>query len=715
MSSRLSTALKRLQQPSVILVSLLSGVFLLVAGVLTSLAVKSGQIASELQAGSYVLSRPLVISSSPLLRVDAGTVKFLAKDTMEQPSLEKDSGAYIKARLLGILPSQWTEFFTEQKLTDLTLEDAVVTLDLRGKPDELVDPQRAIGLALKNSYLEHANLLNTTLIVLRDFSKPQNIIIKNGLFNIDLPDREFSGSGLLNIDGMDTGFTLNNDFSKSDDEGSVVNQIKLELKGDVFSGYFEGSMAGRHGLFLKGKTNFKTTDAALISDWLGIEDREPLEDGLRVQPETGNLDFSVSGLLDWSLNEGTLSDCSFGFNGNMASGSLSLRFSQANPELSGTLAFPMLDLTPQAHLLGIGDVTLKGDADKVLDGSQEGNDQLSITASYLYKLIRNFDADIRMSAQTVKIGGIELEETGFSLFQKKGEFIVDMAGVSLFDGHATGLIKIDTNFPKPRWHMNVSFNNIEVSLLGSVIGYPEFLKGAGDMKVHITSYGDKVTELYQNMFGTLKYTMNKGGVIGLDVAKFKGEQSLNSEEELALLLKGSAQFNHFSSKGHFSKGSVYLDHFILHADANEYTGQGNWHIPSEKLDVHIASWPYITGTALNDHDLKNAQDSPDAKSSELSGDENSGSKSTDAPKTALNSNDVNSPDVSASGDEDGQPKDRIPELLACSHIYGPIGQYRLEKFTGVHLNLLKKECAAPYRLQPLKTKRPPIVRSDNAG
>lgn len=732
MSSRFITALNRLQQPSFFVVALLAGVFLLLIGGLSSLAVHSGQIVSELRAGYYSLSRPLVISSSPLLRVEKGTVKFLAQETQD------DKGSsFIKARLFGILPSQWTELFTEQKLTDLTLQDAVLTLDLRGTPSERVDPQRAIGLALKNSYLENVTLVDSSLILLQDFAKPKTIIIKQGSFNIDLPDREFDGKGLLNIDGMETRFTLENDFSKQDGDGAVINQIKLDLNSDVFSGYFKGAMAGRHGLFLKGKADFKTSDAGLLSGWLGIRDTEDLKpDRNKTASDEEPLNFSVSGQLDWSMNEGTLSDCSFGFNENMASGSISLRLSQSNPEISGTLAFPMLDLSPQTHLLGLSDEALKAlpaedtesAAQPPAHSTMRVNEQLGKTASYLYKLIRNFDADIRMSAQTLKIGKIELEETGFSLFQRKGEFIVDMAGVTLFDGHATGLIKIDTNFPKPRWHMNVSFNNIEVSKLSSAIGTPAFLNGVGDMKVHITSYGDKITELYQNMFGALNYSMNKGGVIALDMKRFIGEQELSSDEELEMLSKGSSQFSLFSSKGHFSKGSVFLDHFTLNADDNEYTGQGNWHIPSQKLDMHIASWPIVSlkaGAAIasdnvaDNHTEKaaageNKQGAETSKNSPRKADEGVDGDKSLKPDDEITEMNDGSEDTTA-GSEAEKSSEITPELLACSHIYGPIGQFHLSKLTGVHLSLLKRDCAAPYRLQPLKTKGHPIVRSDNAG
>ena len=124
----------------------------------------------------------------------------------------------------------------------------------------------------------------------------------------------------------------------------------------------------------------------------------------------------ASGPFIWSNHEGTLSDGQFKFGRNKASGSLSLRLSQANPEVTGTLAFETLNVS-DLH-------TLKRRS-KPASKQTEPNDDtapLISTIKLITPLIRNYDADVRLSANRIKLHDLEINEAGLSLFQKKVNF-----------------------------------------------------------------------------------------------------------------------------------------------------------------------------------------------------------------------------------------------------------------------------------------------------
>ena len=612
--------------------------------------------------GHYSIQDPIFISHAPRITISKGLLRFVKEPTSAEG-----------ASLFTALPLNWIDLLISREFTHIALDDAHITIDFRGgvsqnqKEVGSASPEKLVHLALQKSKLESLSLTNTELVLLRDFSQPLNLQIKKSKFELDLDDAEIEGQGLLTTQNELTEFSFNHDFSDKNSKGIVLNALSLSLENEHFDAKFEGVLEGKAGLHLKGETSFNFKD---ILDWDFLRDLEPQK-----SKDKRAIRFSGGGALNWSGTEGMLTQAAFRFGRNIATGSLNLKLSQANPEISGTLAFKNLDFSELYTLK-------RRKSNREADQSNLQVDEALINRiKIITPLIREYDADLRISANRISFEDVYLDEVGFSLFQKKGELLIDMAGASLFNGAASGLLKIDTNSPKPRVHINAGFTNVDLGKLNGALPEHALFNGLGHLKLKLTSYGDKGQEIYENMFGSLTFTLPQGGDIQLNLKEFLGEQEHNSEKSLKELTNGTSPIKQLTSIAHFSKGAVIFDHFMISTSERDFTGNGFLNLKTNHTNWNIAAWD----------------------KSDLPGSHEENSNSLEGAKNGASSNGSKKEDVST------------PILLTCSHITGPLDHLTFEKFTALHLSLLNKACPAFYHFDQLKTKDSPIVHSDNAG
>lgn len=633
----------------------------------------------QLKDGTFSLAAPVIISHHPLVRVERGKVKFLS------PSKSKDA-----AKLSGLLPSSWTEFFTSEKLENLQLEDAKLVIDYRNTS---TDSERStaqqiasVAQALKNSSLENLNILNSSLIILRDYNKPVATFIKSAQFELDLNDSELEGTGLMDIKGEETRFSVQYNFSRQNKAGIVLGDVVFTLENTICNGEFKGVMEGRPKLHLLGDAQFQITDSTRFGRWFVTEDADDQQQTKDADRNLHKLKpLSISGKFSWAGEEGTLSGAKIQFGNSAGTGNLALKTGQANPEISGTLAFQTLDIRDlialsvttsdkqpmldKPHFNKMVDDKKKAAAQKI-PFKKELRQGIELGVKQIYALVQNLDADLRISVSSIQLGEFAMTETGFSVYQKQGEFILDMAGVTIFDGQVTGLFKFDTNFPKPRWHINSNLTGVSFADISTAFDLPVVIEGSGDYRFHITSFGDKPDEIFANVSGAFTLEAASGGEIAIKLSELLKEQKLGSGEQITQVLSDKSSFSALLTKGHFAKGAIIADHFSIRTDAHEFTGKGVINLEKEKLELHIGAWDisrFITEQKKNEEGQN-----PDAK----------------AP---------------------------APELLTCSQLAGAWDTPYFEKFTAAHLQSLDRSCPASYLYVPLKTKDDPIVPLKNAG
>ena len=618
----------------------------------------------KLEGFGFAIEAPIVLSTAPRLVLAKGRILMTKGGAAEQKAFK------------GGVPANWAQRVIEEKLSHLRLDDAELTLDLRGTTvtNEILPHFQAL---LKDSWISKLTIHNSRITVLRAGQAPINLPLNEARFEMDLDDGDISGSGRVTLFRQETAFKLDADFPLTSTSPAEASSLALTITHPLFSLTFDGGISPAKGLSLEGELALKLMDQVSLTIFnhaFTDERKEASKPPVTTRTEAGSLSkdetalnrpidqpgevlFEAAGNLSWVGAAGTLRDGVFRLGANRSTGSLSLKLSEKNDKISGTMAFKRLDL--EALLSAI---KLNG---FIWQEKNEGMpNELKAGIEKIIRIIRHFDADLRVSAKEVVFGPVVLKDTGFSLYQNEGVLIVDVAETMLFDGQAAGHFKIDTHAPKPRWHINSQLDNIDLSAAAQLMTKTPRIEGRGTIKVHLTSFGDKLTEILPNMFGAVIFNMPEGGNIGFDLTALLSAPTDAARQAFELFSDGSTGFDSLETIGHIARGGWTTEFFSLRAKPHEFTGNGHYNFEKKLMDWHIAAWPLPDNIDAVDQ----ATDKPDRAGEHV------------AP----------------------------PLMISCSQISGRYGALLLETYSAMHLSLLNRGCPAVYR-RPLKKHQETIV------
>lgn len=640
------------------------------------------KLQTQLMGKSYLLEGPLLLGRGPRLVLQKGILGFPVKETT--PLIRSGPPP---------LPANWPLFFKTAKARHIEVMHGQLVLDLRTGQPKTDAP--LLQHLLNGSDVAKISLSECDLLILTDVRAPISLEIKSAVFSVDLEDGEIEGGGTAAFWGAESAFQLGHSFKPdlkgppdakdpADENGqasktrdrkiaNTISPLQLKIQTPYFDWMFEGETSGRKGLTLKGESRLQLFDAAgLMARLLPSEAEAPDAGGAEpdADAEASNASktdknhkpvrgdppiiIAASGLLDWSGARGTLSEGAFDIGGNSGSGTLKLKLTERNHALSGTLAFETIVVPPLSEAPDDEEnrtLFQKLSSSGFFAGLSALFD-VEAGIRKLVRLVRGIDVDLRVSAETVRLGQLQLSETGFSLYQSKGEAIIDVADVSLFGGQAGGHMKIDTRAPKPRWHVNLNLLDVEFGKIASLFKTDRLPTGVGRVKFHLTSFGDKLTEIYQNMTGGFGFQMNEGGKLGLNLALLTGSEEHEEPVNMQTLQQGDLEFSRFTATGRIEPGRLIAEHAAAHTDTHDFTGKGFLNFEHGEMDYHIASWAkLLTNQAAEPGENKKAA---------------------------------------------GAVLQGAPLLLSCSRINGPIATPSLEVLTALRLSLLNRGCPAFY-------------------
>lgn len=434
---------------------------------------------------SITLTWPVTLLNEPSIVLERGTV------TLADAGSSKSRGA----RLLALLTGDGA---------DLILDNAKLTI---GRSE--IEPDRTAASSFPVSMepvVAALTSLNFQTLYLNDVSA----IVRS------------KGRADESLEGI-TG-----EISK-DSNGAVKAKLKFVLRGEKLSA--DMAMASRIGaadapvplrFALKGKHLDLKFDGRLVP-------------GERLQITAQNGELSVSNLrqaarwLDpgWPAGQGlgaftaqgpividerslAFENARFALDGNTATGALSLTLNRDRPSLEGTLAFDSLDVAPYI-------TTQKTDL-LLLAGGWFSN--LRIPGSASPSLVRQLDADMRISARSVAVGSDRFGRCAASVSIKDGKLLGELAEMELEQGGTgEGQVGVDMTMPEPRYTLRASLQNVDMKAIGTHLGGPA-IEGSGDLSIDLAGNGATAAEIVSTMSGSLALEMREGARLGMSVEAF---------------------------------------------------------------------------------------------------------------------------------------------------------------------------------------------------
>ncbi len=216
--------------------------------------------------------------------------------------------------------------------------------------------------------------------------------------------------------------------------------------------------------------------------------------------------ISLTGDLSWSEGGAVLENATADFGDHGAKGSLGLALRKDRALLEGTLAYDTLELDAAGDGKGEnGQVFLQ--PLRALAGARMTED-------------RNFDLDMRISAERFRAGPFEAEPLAVAISSREGHVSVDVAELSLFGGSVKGRVDYDP-LRAPALNLDASGSRLDTALLTDVLGWPLNVSGRATVKLTlaIPFADERLSREAGAATGSFAISFPSGGTLDGDLAR----------------------------------------------------------------------------------------------------------------------------------------------------------------------------------------------------
>lgn len=461
----------------------------------------SGSMVRADSRDAVTITAPLALFASPALTLEQGTVS-LAGGGADQSRV----GAVLRALVSG-------------GGVDLVIDGARLTLDRSAAPDAPGAPAESAGAVPETRSVPEAlgpivstlagfsfrslTLADATLVILT----PQGG--RETLSHIDAAvttgrDGLVAAKGRLEWRGepldFDVAFTspahLN---AKADAAADTPVSVRASVKGAYLTATLNGRIApGDRRQITAENAELSISDVRRAASWLGAQ--WPAGPGLGP--------FTAKGTLTLDERSVSFEQAQFTLDGNAATGALRAALGAERPSIEGTLAFASFDLAPYAapsrpYALALAVDWLSG---------------IRIPGLASPSLLREIDADLRISAGSVTSGSERLGRSAASLSIKDGKLNGELAELELEQGGSgEGQFTADMSGAEPRYTLRAKLDDIDMAKVVSPRLGPTALDGIGDLTLDISAHGMSEDDLLGSLSGALALEMREGGRLGLDL------------------------------------------------------------------------------------------------------------------------------------------------------------------------------------------------------
>lgn len=298
-------------------------------------------------------------------------------------------------------------------------------------------------------------------------------------------------------------------------ENGGEHALKLNVDEDDLKLALSGTLATQNGLTLTADdAQLRTSNLKKILDWfeIGTIDNQ------------GFADFSVAGNLTWTGTSIAFDQAQFGMDGNRAGGRLSINFNPPKPAVEGSLAFQSLQLLPyfgKSELLGASHAW-----NRAWSGTQKTANEKQLPLG-----LHQLNADLRLSARSVRFGETVLGKGAAVLISRQGKLAVDFVDVELANGiKGRAHVQIDVNDFLPSYLLRGDLQHMDLGgVSGHWLGQP-VVDGIADVTFDLAAEGRDDSALLKSLSGPIVLAAQNGASIPVDLIKLfrQSERTPNS-------------------------------------------------------------------------------------------------------------------------------------------------------------------------------------------
>ncbi len=290
--------------------------------------------------------------------------------------------------------------------------------------------------------------------------------------------------------------------------------------------------------------------------------------------------FEAEGPLDWSEGSLSFENARFTLDGNAATGALSLTLGSGRPKVEGTLAFNSLNLAPY--------LTPAASANRILAADWLSFIRMPGTVSS--SLIREVDADVRISARSVSVADQTLGRCAASLSIKDGKLFADLAEIELdHGGTGDGQVGVDMTGGEPRYSIRGRLESFDVGrMIGQRFGRSP-LEGFGSLDVDLAGVGGTEADVLASLTGKVEVDMQEGARLGVNVEGLAAAAGTASQPGIwNAAADGATTVDSFVAKLAATGGVFTAEAVKADTGAKVVTAEGTVSLSDRALDVTVS-------------------------------------------------------------------------------------------------------------------------------
>jgi len=280
----------------------------------------------------------------------------------------------------------------------------------------------------------------------------------------------------------------------------AATPLEAQLDSAPIAIVFSGEAAGVDTPQLTGALTMTTPSLRGFAAWLG----SPIGPGSTLGPA------SLAGAATYRDNVLSVESAALTLDGNSADGALSVAVA-ARPEITGTLDFPALDLTPYFAGLSAA-LTNSGDWRRV-----------GIDTDWFGNLL----ADIRLSAASLRAGSLQFGSTAAGVILNDARVEIGLAGADFNGGSLSGDLTITDIPDRPDANIEVQLHatDFDVAEAAPAFGLPSGLSGTASIALDLAGGGQDFDSLMNTLGGTGTLSIENGALPLFGIAELAAAPS----------------------------------------------------------------------------------------------------------------------------------------------------------------------------------------------
>ncbi|MBI1384219.1 MAG: AsmA family protein [Rhizobiales bacterium] len=381
-------------------------------------------------------------------------------------------------------------------------------------------------------------------------------------------DDEVTARATFNVAGAPGALSLDARLPPAND-AAATRPASVTLEGGGLGLRFSGDVRLGAGPRAAGRLKLEIAAGSPFAALLGGP--------LRATPFRG---LSLAGDLTYGGGKAAIEDTTLRYGQSMAQGFLSIDLSGQQPNIDATLAFTRLELT---------------DALVAADGATPAPSAWTTELAHLLEqAMHNLDADLRLSAEQIDAGTLELGRTALSVTLRQGRLLADAAESAVAGGMLNGQIELTLDAPGANgapqtFHLQLrsEATTVEIDRLLAPFSDLAALRGVGSAQLHLKSSGGSPGELLENLAGGLALTIPDGGSLAMDLAGLATLARQGTLHGWPPSAGNRTEFDQLEANFTLRGGNAFCDRVRLETGSGTLIVDGSVNLAQQRLYMRI--------------------------------------------------------------------------------------------------------------------------------